>query len=46
MKKILIWGTGRMTGRLMDDADFKSRDLKIVGYIDNDTRINVYGGRY
>ncbi len=44
VKKILIWGTGRMTGRLLDEVDFVGRGLEIIGYVDNDASLSVYGG--
>ena len=43
-KRILIWGTGRMTGRLLDEVDFVGRGLEIIGYVDNDASLSVYEG--
>ena len=43
-KKILLWGTGRMTGRLLDEVDFVGRGLEIIGYVDNDASLSVYRG--
>lgn len=45
-KKVLIWGTGRMTGRLLDEVDFAGRNIEITGYIDNDPNVYVYGGEH
>ena len=43
-KEVLIWGTGIMTAKLLDEVDFASRGIEITGYIDNNQDVNIYRG--